>query len=519
MTRRANVKLVLELRASGLSRKMISRTRKMSMHTVMAVFDIADERDIGWSDVKKLTDDEAYALLFPEKVQAQEAVGKTDYDYVHEELKKPGVTLKLLWQEYRARCKDRGSTPTSYTSFTRGYSDYVIANNVTNHLNHKPGQAMEVDWSGTVMNVVNPVTGALLKAYLFVAVLPYSQYTYVEATQDMKQDSWLACHVHAYDFFGGVAIRLVCDNLKTGVTSHPRSGEIVLNEAYESLARHYVTAIMPTQVRKPKQKASVEGTVGKLATAVVARLRNEAFTSYTELNVAIRKYLDDYNAASFQKRDGSRREVFEAVERGCLAPLPASPYEICQWVYGRSVNLDFHVVWQTNRYSVPYTLVGGKVDLKLTDSLIEIYDKGRRVASHPRFPDYIRYKPHTCNEHMPPEFTRVEWDDKRILRWASDIGSSTQEVVTRIFSDVQIKEQAYNPALSVLNLSKPYGTERLEAACAYALTKATHPRYRFLKSVLASGADKPDEPVHPVSETGGYVRGPSYFSNRKEDVR
>lgn len=513
------MKLVLELRASGMSRKAISRTRKMSMHTVMAVFDAADERGIGWSDVERLTDDEAYALLFPKKVQTKETVGKADYDYVHEELKKPGVTLKLLWQEYRARCRDRGSTPTSYTTFTRGYSDYVVANNVTNHLDHKPGQAMEVDWSGTAMNVADPATGVLSKAYLFVAVLPYSQYTYVEATQDMKQDSWLACHVHAYDFFGGVAIRLVCDNLKCGVTSHPRSGEIVLNEAYESLARHYVTAIMPTQVRKPKQKASVEGTVGKLASAVMARLRNETFTSYAELNAAIRGCLDDYNAAPFQKRDGSRREVFEAVERGCLAPLPTSPYEICQWVYARSVNLDFHVVWKTNRYSVPYTLVGGKVDLKLTDSLVEIYDKGRRVASHPRFPDYIRYKPHTCDEHMPPEFSRVEWDDKRMLHWATDIGPNTQEVVARIFSDVQIKEQAYNPVLAVLNLSKSYGTERLESACAYALTKTIHPRCRFLKSVLASGADKPDEQADPVSETGGYVRGSSYYSNKEEGVR
>ena len=210
--------------------------------------------------------------------------------------------------------------------------------------------------------------------------MPYSQYSYVEATLNMKQNTWLLCHVHAYEFFDGVAVRTVCDNLKTGVIKHPREGEIILNEAYEALGRHYVTAIMPTGVRKPKQKPSVEGACGKVATAVIARLRNVTFATLADLNDAIRVKLDAFNTAPFQKRDGSRKMVFDEVEANFLAPLPSVPFEICTWVYGRAVNLNFHVVFEKNNYSVPHELVGKKVDLKVTDTMVEASFGGDRKS-------------------------------------------------------------------------------------------------------------------------------------------
>ena len=193
--------------------------------------------------------------------------------------------------------------------------------------------------------------------------------------------------------------------------------------------------------------------------------------SLIDLNAAIRIALNDFNEAPFQKREGSRKEIFEQVEREYLAPLPDAPYEACEWVYSRSVNLDFHVVWKANRYSVPYTLVGKTVDLKVTDSSIEVYSAGRRVATHPCYPEYVRYKLHTCSEHIPPEFCNLVWDDARMKRWAEGIGENTSVVVNRVFADVQIKEQAYNPVMAILNLSKKYGNEKLEEACAYALEK------------------------------------------------
>lgn len=515
MANKIRVKLILELRAKGNSRKSIVRTRGMSMHSVMAVFNAADALGIHWNDIKDMDEAEAYAMVFPARVEAESVIIVPDYDYVHSELKKTGVTLKLLWEEHRDRCVEDNTACASYSTFNRGYAEYVVAKNVTNHLEHKPGQVMEVDWSGPTMRLISPTTGEITKVYLFVATLPYSQYGYVEGTLDMKQDTWLMCHVHAYDFLGGVPVRTVCDNLKTGVLKHPKEGEIILNEAYESLARHYVTAIMPTGVRKPKQKPSVEGAVGYIATAVIAKLRGCEFTALEELNSSIAEKVAVFNATPFQKRDGSRKEIFEAVEYECLAPLPTTPYEICKWIYNRSVNLDFHVVYETNRYSAPYGLVGKKVDLKVCGSTVEIYDHGSRIASHPRFPNYIRYRCHTLTQHMPPEFDRPEWDDVRMMRWAHEIGIACETVVAKVFDKVQIKEQGYNPVLAILNLSKRYSAERLESACAYALEKTASPRCRFLRTVLSSGVDLTQPVSPPAAEVGGYVRGADYYSGKE----
>jgi len=511
MAKKINAKLVLELLGKGMSGREIARTRRIAPQSVKKVREAAEEKGVAWHDVERMGEREVYDLLFPGQAEAESACMQPDYDYVHKELQRDGVTLLILYAELRDQAAEKGLACKSYGTFCRGYKDYVVAKKVTNHLEHKPGQVMEVDWNGTTMELFCDATGEVATAYLFVACLPYSQYSYVEATLDMKQNTWLMCHVHAWEFFGGVAVRTRCDNLKVGVIKHPRDGEIVLNEAYEALGRHYMTAIMPAGVRKPKQKASVEGTCGKVASAIVARLRNERFGTLAELNAAIREKLDEFNAAPFQKREGSRKLVFEEVESAFLEPLPALPFEVCSWVYGRAVNLDFHVVFEKNRYSAPHALVGKKVDLKVTDSMVEVYHDGERVASHPRFPSFVQYRYSTDKSHMPPQFAHAEWDDVRILRWAKEIGPNTHAVVMRIFDGVQVKEQAYNPALAVLNLTKLYAERDLEDACEYALAKTARPRCKFIKTVLASNAAKraggEDDEPH-----GGYIRGEGYYN-------
>ncbi|MBR0405269.1 MAG: transposase [Eggerthellaceae bacterium] len=214
MAKHSNAKLIIELSAKNMSRREIARTRHISAHTVKEVLDRASESGVGRDDVSLMGDDEIAAMLFTEEKEAADAVARPDYGYVHGELRKAGVTLKLLWEEYRDECAEKEKVAVSYVTFTRGYADYAISKNVTNHLKHKPGQAMEADWSGSTMRLVDPVTGEVSKVRLFVAVLLYSQYTYVEATLDMKQNTWLLCHVNAYEFFGGVAVRLVCDNME-----------------------------------------------------------------------------------------------------------------------------------------------------------------------------------------------------------------------------------------------------------------------------------------------------------------
>ena len=260
MAKKINVKLILELRGSGMGRNAIARTRHISVNSVGDVFHIADENGISYEDVRNMDEDSVYRMFYPDKFVQESMYARPDYGYVHQELKRVGVTLKLLWQEYQDQCRGSGSIPMGYTKYCKGYSDYTIVTKLTNHLEHKPGDAVEVDWSGPVMEYVDTATGEAVKVYLFVATLPYSQYSYVEPCRDMKMDSFIRAHVHMYQYFGGVATRLICDNLKTGVVSHPREGEIVLTADYEALGSHYQTAIMPAGIRKPKQKRSEEHT-------------------------------------------------------------------------------------------------------------------------------------------------------------------------------------------------------------------------------------------------------------------
>lgn len=511
MARRIKVKLILRLRNQGMSRKEIARTRKMSMTSVCEVFNIAERRSIAYGDIEAHEDDEVYRLFYPDKHIHLSSFEEPDWDYVHRECARVGVTLKLLHEEYRDKCATNNTIPMGYTRFCEGYSTFTIKHKLTKNFEHKAAERCEVDWAGAKMQVIDEFSGEIIKVYLFVGVLPFSQYAYVEPTLDMKQRSWLWCHVHMYSFFGGVPIRTVCDNLKTGVIKHPREGEIVLNDAYEALGAHYMTAIMPTPIRKPKAKASAEGTVRDITTHIIARLRNEVFTSFDSLKIAVAKELDEYNTRPFQKRAGSRKEVFSAVEAPCLRPLPDVPYDVCEWVYNRSVNLNCHVLYRKNYYSAPERYVGTKVDLRVGTSTIEIYHSTERIATHRLFPPYVTNRYSTDEAHMPDHFSKPEWDDVRIKGWARQVGSHASAVILRIFDSAKVKEQAYNPALSVLRLSKTYGDKDLEAACAIALDKFTTPRYRQVKAILDNKIEISDTSQENDNADSTHMRGADYY--------
>lgn len=526
MANKIKVKLILELRAAHMSQREICRTRHISQHFVIDVFRIANEKSIKFEYIRDKTDEEVYQMFFPDKFSSENLFKQPDYVIAHAELKKTGVTLKLLWQEYKDRSVNDGSISMGYTKFCEGYTEHILANSLTNHLTHKPGIVCEVDWSGPTMSIVDSVTGEIIKVYLFVATLPYSQYSYVEPCLNMKQDTWLRCNVQMFEYFGGSTVRVTCDNLKTGVISHPREGDIILNDRYEDFGNHYFTAIMPAGVRKPKHKPSVEGTVGKIATAIIAKLRNEIFRSMDELKIAMARELTKFNDAPFQKREGSRSLVFREVEKSYLRELPLLPYEVSEWIHGHSVNLDCHVAYKTNRYSTPYRYVGKTVDLKVSDSLLEVYFNGERIASHKRLPEYMKYGWSTHDEDMPVQFQQVEWDDQRIRKWAYSIGNNTGEVIDRIFASVKIKEQGYNSSLSVLRLNKSYSKERLEVACEMALTKVRTPRYQHLKSILSSNQDlvylksKSDADIKEYDRhVQGYVRGGDYYGGGNGDAK
>jgi transposase len=527
MAKRINVKLILELNTGGMSQDMIARTRHMSRSSVSTVVNIAKTKDISFEDIRGMNDDVIYQMFFPEKLQAEQMYQLPDYENIHTELKRVGVTLKLLWQEYKDDCHRNAAIPVGYTKFCDDYGRYTSMNEITNHLEHKPGERCEVDWSGKTMKIVSQYSEKAIPVYLFVSCLTYSRFAYVEPTLDMKMDTWMRCHVRMYESFGGVPIRTICDNLKTGVVKHPREGEIVLTDAYEALGTHYITAIMPAGIRKPRQKAAAEGTVRDVETAVIAKLRDREFHDYPSLQLAVRAAVDGYNKAPFEKRTGSREKVLREEEQAFLRPLPSIPYEIATVENDHKVYPNSHVALNKNWYSVPYIYRGRYVDIRYTEKTVEIYFDHQRIATHPKFPDYITNRYDTTKSDMPDEFNQPEMDEERIRSWAATIGTHTAEVIDRIFRSVQIREQGYNAALSVLKLSQHYPNERFEDACLIALSNTASPRYKYLKAILSSNQDilikeragrmLPKENHSAEERQGAYVRGADYYAGDGHD--
>ncbi|MDI9590206.1 MAG: IS21 family transposase [Acidobacteriota bacterium] len=507
----------MQLREQGMSRRQMASTRRMSMDSACEAFRMALERGISWSDVEGMTDDEAYALFYPDRHVRESVFAEPDWAEVHREMSRVGVSLRLLHDEYVERCRREGGVAMGHTKFCEGYGDYAVAKNLTKRIEHKAGRSCEVDWSGPTVGkgLLDPITGKRSKIYLFVGVLPFSRKACFEPTLDMKERTWLRCHVHMFEYWGGVPNRIVCDNLKTGVVKHPKEGEVVLNDAYEALGEHCMTAIMPAQVRRPKQKASAEGTVKDAATWVIAQLGNVEFTDFGQVRAAVAEELGEYDAHPFQKREGSRDSVFAEAEAAELRPLPDVRYEVCEWACNRSVGLDFHVAYKRNRYSAPHRYAGRKVDLRVGESTVSIYHAGERIATRRLLPGHVRNERSTDRPHMPEAFLEPEWDEARIMGEAKEAGPSCSEVVERTFAHAKAKGQAYDPALSVLRLSKKYGGTRLEEACSYALPKLVSPRYRHSKSILDSSLDKDIPPGKGRNdkrpEPGGHVRGADYY--------
>ena len=323
-----NYREILRLHSLGLNKTEIAASCQCARNTVAATLQRAANCGLQWPLPEEMSDKQLAELLFP--TSASKPVYKMpDYAYIHKELQRSGVTLNLLWLEYCDQCRATGQTPYQSTQFNKYYSDYLAKTNATMHLNHKPGEIMQVDWAGDTASVIDTDTGEIIPAYVFVATLPYSGYSYVEAFFSMNQEAWTTAHVNAYKYFGGVTRIIQCDNLKTGVQKHGKD-ELILNKAYQELAEHYGTAILPARVRSPKDKAAVEGTVGIISTFILAALRNRQFLSLQELNEAVWERLEVFNQKPFQKREGSRASCF-AEEKPFLRSLPSHPFELATW--------------------------------------------------------------------------------------------------------------------------------------------------------------------------------------------
>lgn len=514
-------KQILQLRSKGYSQRRIADTLKVSRNTVAKVFKALQEHPVSEDLLNTLNDQELHQQLFPEESQVPFLV-TPDYDYVHKELLKSGVTLKLLWEEYVDTCRRSENPPYMYSQFCKLYQDYVDQHRLTMHIRHKPGDKLMVDWVGTPLPLYDKLTGKSCKVYLFVATLPFSMYCFAKACLTMKEEDWINVHISMYEYFEASTRLLVPDNLKAGIVSNKKYEDPIVNRAYQELADHYQTAILPARVLAPKDKAAVEGTAGQVTSHIIAKLRNRQFFDVNEMNAAIRKELDRFNHNKFQKKDGSRYSVFMEEEFPFMQPLPQYPYEFAQWKT-TTVQLNYHIAIDYQNYSIPYEYVKKKVDARYTKNMIEVFYKGSRICSHKRL--YGRRGQYsTVIDHMPATHQLYsEWDSERFLKWATGIGESTKEVVQKLFESYRVEEQAYKGCLSLLKLADKYSHERLENACSIALNRIPNPRYKNIRLILEAGQDKKADGTlqshcsSSASNKYAFVRGAAYYGGESHE--
>ena len=504
---------ILRLNSLRYTQRQIAASVHSSRNTISEVLKLADKIRLSWPLDEQLTNEKIYALLYPDRPEAVNPRKEPDYSYIHRELAKPGVNLTLLWTEYCYECNSLKLTPYMYTQFCDKYRKWARLTRATMRISHKPADAMQVDWAGTTIPYYDRITGDEYRAYLFAAVLPCSCYAYVEACDDMKTTNWLLCHVHAYQYFGGVTRLLIPDNLKTGVVKNTRY-ETVLNKSYAEMAEYYGTAIVPARVRAPKDKSLAEGTVKFATTWIAAALRNQKFFSLEEVKSAVKEKLDELNKTPFKKREGCRFTAYTSEEQEFMKPLPLTPFEPAVWSTAR-VPLDYLISDGKNKYSVPFDLIGEQVDIRLTKDAVEVFFHGARVASHPRIAS-ARREPVLQPEHMPQAHRKyLAYNADDFTAWAVEIGDNTSKTVELFLSSGSEPEQGYKACASLTKLADRYGHNRLEAACKKALEFTQRPSIRILSSILKNGQDKINtaEREKSGSDAGhGITRGVSYFA-------
>lgn len=504
---------ILRLHTLNHSQNRIAASVGSSRHTVKAVLDSAEAKNIMWPLDNDVSNHELEVLLFPDKYKVMSMYEEPDYAYIHRELAKPGVTLTLLWEEYCQKCHENHKTPYMSTQFCDKYRKWARITKATMRITHKPGDAMEADWAGDTIPVFDPVTGEADAAYLFVAVLPCSCYVYAEACDDMKQENWLLCHVHAYRYFGGVTRILIPDNCKTATISNTRY-DTVLNKSYQEMSEHYNTAIVPARVRKPQDKSHAEGSVRFAETWIIAALRNQKFFSIEEVKDAVAEKLKELNDRPFQKRVGTRHSAFIEEEKAYMMPLPACNFEPAVWSAAK-VASDYLISDGKNRYSVPSNLIGEQVDIRVTKTLVEVFYHGTQVALHRRL-QTLQHTPVVKPEHMTPEHrSYLRYNADNFTEWANTIGPETVRTVQYYLTAGKVPDQGYKACASLMKLGERYGGQRLETACRQLWEYSLTPSIRNLSSILKNKQDKPSGKAEaaesPQPSNHGFTRGAAYF--------
>ena len=415
------------------------------------------------------------------------------------------LTLMLLWQEY----KERDPEGYQYSQYCELFRQWRKKLDLSMRQEHRAGEKMFVDYCGQTLPIVDPATGEIKDAQVFVSVMGASNYTFAEATRSQALPDWTGSHVRAFGYMGAVPRCLVPDNLKSGVTKTCRY-EPDLNPTYAALAEHYQAAVIPARVRRPKDKPKVEVGVQIVQRFILAALRHRTFFSLAEANAAIRERLELLNNRPFRKLPGTRKERFEEIDLPAMLPLPETPYEFADWLKAR-VHLDYHVEVDHHFYSVPHRLVREELDVRYTETIVECFFNRKRVASHQR--SYLKGKPTTCREHMPRAHLEfAEWTPERFISWAAKTGPETARAIENVLSRRTYPEHGFRSCMGILSLGKRYSNERLEAACERALLiKGVN--YKSIKSILENNLDKKplQRKLEPAPVDHENIRGTGYY--------
>jgi transposase len=502
------IKEVLRLHHENVGNREIARRLRIGAGSVSRYLTRAKAAKLVWPLTDEWSEEKIYSVLFP-TIGTASSCPLPDFGKIHKELKRKGVTLMLLWYEYQSQ--NPGGY--SYSRYCGLYQEFIGKLNPSMRLTHRAGEKLFVDYSGLTIPWVDKTTGEVQHAQIFVAVLGASNYTFVEATADQSLLSWVNSHVHAFDFFEGVTVCLVPDNLRSGITkSHLYDPDV--NRTFQELADHYGVAVVPARVRTPKDKSKVEVGVQGIQRWILAPLRDVTFFSVYDINEAIRPLLQAYNERDFYELEGTRLSQYLEVDKPALRPLPVRPYMYAEWKKVRS-GIDYHIAVDKHYYSVPYRYLKENIDVRLTPTTIECFHKGNRIALHQRL-----YKPghSTIHEHMPRAHQDyAEWTPERMHAWANSIGPNTGKLIRALTELHKIPEQSYRSCLGILRMGKIYGNERLENAAIRGLHIGAI-RYKNIESILKSGLDQQPLPL-PASELMAAepirlhdnIRGSKYF--------
>jgi transposase len=511
-----HIRDILRLQWSqGRSMRSIARSLGVGYASVHEVLHRATAAGLRWPLPADMDDDALGQVLYRGNQGRPRRRAEPDWIVVDTELRqRKAVTLQLLWLEYKQAHPDDGL---QYTQYCVRYRQWRRTQDVVLRQTYRAGEKMFVDYAGQPVPIVEPRTGAIWEAALFIAALGASSMIFAEVHEAQTLPHWIGGHTHAVEYFEGAAELTIPDNPKTGVT-HACWYEPELNPTYAEWAAHYGTVILPARPRRPRDKAVAEVSVQQAERWILAVLRHRTLTSVADANAAVAPLREAINDRPFRKRDGTRRQRWETLDRPALRPLPVTPYEFAEWRQAK-VPFDYHVTVAHNFYSVPFQLLGTQVDIRLTVHTVEMLQHGRRVASHGRV--YGRGLYVTDPAHRPVAHQRyLDWTPQRVIGWAAEVGPHTAQLVETILRERPHPEHGYRSCVGIIKLGKYYPRARLEAAAARALA-ARALSYRSLKAILEKGLDQTaldlrteDQPVAPHAN----VRGAHYFQDAKEEI-